>query len=444
MKKHLTKLLTSERHIIITGLSRSGKSTLLTSLMAHLSEHATSDGQLNRLPFLLGIPPERLLSAQLVKNDEDAGFDFDANFAQLQQRHWPQPTTQISQFTLELTLKRQQAWQHKLLGKETHRFIIYDYPGEWLMDLGLAELSYSDWSAHVLAQQTSEPQLSHAQSWLATLNQFDFDLPVSRLYSDHLVHSYQQYCQQAKSHGISRLQPGALLLSPPNSAPLFGHLCPLPAKVLAQPNHPWLLHFQQAYLDYVEQWVIPLRDRYFRRAEQQILLVDLFEGLNFGKAYLLEMQESLNQLMSAFIYGKRRWYEKLHKPMSIEAVTFVASKCDLLPLTEQPRLIALLKHVSQGASQQLISQGIEFDHLLVSALVATKPDPNDARALVYKHLDGSTHRVEFDPIPERINELSELGVFPLIRCLPPIVKACHDFHSMHLDHLLNRLLRTRK
>ena len=291
MKKHLANLLTSERHIIITGLSRSGKSTLLTSLLAHLHQHADKTGQLNRLPFLSNLPPERLVSVKLVVNHDAPSFDFDRNFAQLQQRHWPKATQQISQFTLELTLKRSHAWQQRLFGNETHRFIIYDYPGEWLMDLGLAEFSYRDWSAHVLAQQASEPQLSHAKAWQALLNQFDFDLPVSKLYSDHLVHSYQQYLQQAKSDGISRLQPGALLLTPPDPAHLLGRFCPLPAKVLAQPNHPWLLHFQQRYEDYVDAWVKPLRDTYFRRAEQQIVLLDLFEGLNFGKAYLLEMQE---------------------------------------------------------------------------------------------------------------------------------------------------------
>jgi predicted YcjX-like family ATPase len=440
MNQRLTNLLTSERHIIITGLSRSGKSTLLTSLMAQLNEHANQAGEINRLPFLTRIPANRLVSARLVESDEAANFDFAANLAQLQQRKWPQATTRISQFTLELTLKRQHAWQQRLLGNEIHRFIIYDYPGEWLMDLSLADLSYSDWSAHVLAQQTSEPQLSHAQSWLAMLNGFDFDLPVSSLYSDHLVHSYQQYLQQAKADGISRLQPGALLLTPPDPAHLLGRFCPLPAKVLVQPNHPWLLHFQQRYQDYLEAWVKPLRDTYFRRAQQQIVLLDLFEGLAFGRAYLAEMQESLNQLMSGFIYGKRRWYERLHKPISIERVTFVASKCDLVPLSEQPRLLSLLKHVSQGASQQLSAQQIAFDHLLLSALVATKPDADNPQALRYKHPDGSTHQVEFDPIPERIHELNEQGVYPLIHCLPPLIHQPSDFHTMHLDQLLNRIM----
>lgn len=440
MKKHLANLLTSERHIIITGLSRSGKSTLLTSLLAHLHQHADKTGQLNRLPFLSNLPPERLVSVKLVVNHDAPSFDFDRNFAQLQQRHWPKATQQISQFTLELTLKRSHAWQQRLFGNETHRFIIYDYPGEWLMDLGLAEFSYRDWSAHVLAQQASEPQLSHAKAWQALLNQFDFDLPVSKLYSDHLVHSYQQYLQQAKSDGISRLQPGALLLTPPDPAHLLGRFCPLPAKVLAQPNHPWLVHFQQRYEDYIEVWVKPLRDTYFRRAEQQIVLLDLFEGLNFGKAYLLEMQESLNQLMSGFIYGKRRWYEKLHKPISIEQVIFVASKCDLIPVSEQPRLLSLLKHVSQGASQQLSSQQIEFEHLLLSALVATKPDANNPQALRYKHVDGTTHQVEFDPIPLHITDLTEQAVYPRIDCLPPLIQDVSDIQSMHLDQLLKRMM----
>ena len=81
MNQRLTNLLTSERHIIITGLSRSGKSTLLTSLMAQLSEHANQAGEINRLPFLTRIPANRLVSARLVESDEEANFDFFANLA---------------------------------------------------------------------------------------------------------------------------------------------------------------------------------------------------------------------------------------------------------------------------------------------------------------------------------------------------------------------------
>lgn len=442
MTKLSQRVLTKTQHIIVTGLSRSGKSTLLTSMMAHLDHHAQGNNLINKLPLLSSITNERLIDAKLGVWKDETRFPYDAQIAALQNRQWPTPTKEISAFALTLTLKRKNPLAQQLLGNQRLQVVIHDYPGEWLMDLTMIDQSYHDWSAHVFAQQSSEPQHSLAKEWLACIHDFDFTLPpTTPIYTNHLIDTYQRYLIRAKQDGVSRLQPGALLLHPPTTATRLGRFCPLPAKILAQPNHPWVIFFAQAYQDYQQNWLLPLRDKYFKQSNQQVILVDLLEGLNYGKHYLAEMQEALNQLTQSFVYGKRRWYERLHKPVSIDQVIFVATKVDLIPIKEQENLRALLQNLTQSAENTLTQHQVDVEHLLLAAITATKPAQNAEDSLIYKHIDGDTRQVRFDPIPKRIADLTEHGRYPFLQSQPPLIKTANDLQAMHLDKLINRLLK---
>jgi hypothetical protein len=435
------RALTKTQHIIVTGLSRSGKSTLLTSMMAHLSHHAEQAQLINKLPLLDKMANNRLVDAKLTSWKDEKIFPYEAQITALQQRQWPESTKEISAFALTLTLKRKNVLAQRLLGNQQLQLVIHDYPGEWLMDLPMIDQSYQDWSAHVFAQQSSEPQHSLAKAWLACVHDFDFTLPTTPVYTNHLIESYQRYLLEAKRNGMTRLQPGALLLHPPTPRATLGRFCPLPAKILAQPDHPWVLFFAQAYHDYKQNWLLPLREKYFKHSNKQVILVDLLEGLNYGKHYLAEMQEALTHLTQSFVYGKRRWYERLHKPISIDQVIFVATKVDLVPIKEQTNLRALLENMTQSAQNTLAQHHVEVVHLLLAAITTTKPVENAEDSLIYKHISGETRQVSFDPIPTRIQDLSENGRYPFLPSQPPLIKTASDLHAMHLDQLINRLLK---
>jgi predicted YcjX-like family ATPase len=440
LKPITQRLAREEKHIMVTGLSRSGKSTLFTSLMAQLTYRAQHIAQssYDGLPLLSTLPSRRVKSIELIRWKDSLTFPYRENLQALRERRWPASTKNISTFAVDITLRRSNQLLQQLLGDETTRLVIHDYPGEWLMDLPMIEQSFIDWSAHTFAQQSSEPQKSLAQRWNDFVHHFDFTQPANEANTMRLIHAYRDYLQKAKADGVTRLQPGALLLPPEAFDMARWGFCPLPAKITANPRHPWVLTFKKRYRRFIHDWVTHFRDDFFRYSDKQIILTDLLEGLNYGKAYLYEMQETMNHLIASFVYGKRQWYERLHKPLGITKVAFVASKIDMIPEQEQSNLLALLKDITDGAQQQLVEQNVDFEHFVIAAITATKREAQD---ILFKDAQGNTHRVTFKPIPKQIAQFDPTAVYPFLKAIPPRIHHEGDIRSLHVDKLLDYMLR---
>lgn len=443
-KKILAKVVdhvTVDQHqIVVTGLSRSGKSTLLTSLMAQLLQRTYGGDDHQPMPLLKALPLDRLSDVVFVANDDDtSAFPFQQHFDQLKQRQWPASTRRVSAFGIRLSFERTYEWLSQVAGQEKQQLNVYDYPGEWLMDLPLIDKSYADWSAQVLAQQLTEPQKSHAQDWQTLVSSFDFEQPPTATATRQLIDTYHAYLLKAKADGISILQPGAMLFEDTWDWQGQG-FCPLPAKLSYDISHPWTRLFQQRYDDFVVQWLKPLQKRFFAHADKQIILLDLMEGLNFGKAYLSEMKEALNHLVSSFVYGKRQWYQRFHQPMGIVKVAFVATKADLVPQDQHDNLLSLLKDISQGAVQHLSDQEVDVDFFLVSSIIATKPD-HHAHSLVYKNVSGETRIARFDDIPSRVADWQAGDIYPYLKAQPPKIDQEADIRAMNFDRLLDYMLK---
>ena len=117
-----------------------------TSLIANLLSGA-------KLPQFVASAQDRIELAYLnpQPNDTIARFDYETHLAQLYAHPptWPDNTKGIS--TLRLTLKlRPTGLLSGLRGAVEEHIDIVDYPGEWLLDLGLMDKSYEEWSKDVL------------------------------------------------------------------------------------------------------------------------------------------------------------------------------------------------------------------------------------------------------------------------------------------------------
>jgi predicted YcjX-like family ATPase len=205
-------------------------------------------------------------------------------------------------------------------------------------------------------------------------------------------------------------------------------------------SHAWTRLFTKRYDAFVVEWLQPLQKRFFSHADKQIILLDLLEGLNFGKAYLSEMKEALNHLVRSFVYGKRQWYQRFHQPLGIVKVAFVVTKADLVPSAQQANLLALLQDICQGAVEQLNEKDVAVEFFLVSSMIATKPD-SEAHSLVYKHLSGETRIARFDDIPTRITDWKEGDFYPYLKALPPKIDAEADIKAMNFDRLLDYMMK---
>ena len=139
--------------LAVTGLSRSGKTVFVTSLIHNLLSCAHNP---NRMP-LLGVVGERRMIAATIdggKANRLPRFPYLDNIEKMAIPDWPARTEGISEIGIEIRFAPA-GTLGKLVSEITGRpavltIRIVDYPGEWLLDLPLAAQSYADWSRATL------------------------------------------------------------------------------------------------------------------------------------------------------------------------------------------------------------------------------------------------------------------------------------------------------
>jgi len=123
------------KKIAITGLSRSGKTIFITSLIDQLLyqkkiELVTSKHNTFKVTLM---PPK-----PSVKR-----FDYYTFSKEIKVNHnWPDSTDSITSITLEFESKSSFPMQ----GNSKVRIELIDYPGEWILDLALLQMSFDEWS----------------------------------------------------------------------------------------------------------------------------------------------------------------------------------------------------------------------------------------------------------------------------------------------------------
>lgn len=438
MLDRLDQLTDREQRLVVTGLSRSGKSTLFTALIAQLQAQADNPHNY-RLPLLKSIPPARLDRLQLCTELPGlAPFPFAQNMAALAEGRWPPPTQNLSGFRLTIWIKQANTLKQKLIGSKRLSLYFYDYPGEWLMDLTLLNQDYESWSNRTGILLHNQPQAQFSQAWLTKLATFDFNQPPDNQRTQALTDAYTAYLLAAKSAGLSHLQPGAMLLPPSANARKEWAFCPLPPAILSDASHPWTCWMTARYQAFIEQWVRPFRDDFFAQADKQIILIDVLESLSGGRRYLEEAKHTLSSLSGAFVYGQKRWYQRFHRHQPVSQVAFVATKLDLIPLQEQTNLESLLHSLTEGIVHRLSEQAqVEWAHFMIASLVATAIVEGD---LVYQDLQGTNHRLIFEPIPPTIQQLADNEAYAPIQAAPPRLPSTQHWRSIYVDKLMETIL----
>src|SRR5690606_17188094 len=122
--------------------------------------------------------------------------------------HWPESTRRISQ--LRIVLKYQSAkWFSGMTGPSTINLDIVDYPGEWLLDLPLLGLSFTDWSAEALERARRLGAGKEAGPFLEQLASIDPLKQANDPDADRLAVAFTGYVRRSREHGaLSTLPPG--------------------------------------------------------------------------------------------------------------------------------------------------------------------------------------------------------------------------------------------
>ncbi len=350
--------------LAVTGLRGGGKTVFITAVVHHLLQG-------RELPFLRAAHEERLLGAKLLPAREGAPpFPFAEARAALAaaKPSWPAPTERLSTLRLRLRFAAKGALRRRLAEHRTLNLEIIDYPGEWLLDLPLLELSYPDWSAQTLAAAERAPRAALAKDWRSFIAGLDPAAPADAHQVAQAAALYTRYLGRCQDEaGLSQLQPGRFTMPGDLAGSELLQFCPLPAEIASGSLGALMAERYERYRDKVVR--VFYRD-HFSRFDRQIVLVDLLGVLNRGRACFDDVEAALATVLRSFRYGPSGLLARLFRPR-IEVLLFAASKADHVAHNQHHNLRLLLEQMVSEAAGNARFEGIKPSFVSLAALRST-------------------------------------------------------------------------
>ena len=347
----------------VTGLSRAGKTVFITSLVANLMDRG-------RMPQLSAAANGAIRSAYLQPQPDDTvpRFPFEDHLADLTgpDPHWPEGTRRISELRLSLRVQPT-GLLSGLQGVRTVHLDIIDYPGEWLLDLSLLDLSYAEWSAKTLERLDRREEAAPFRSAVAAVEATaDLDEAAARALSDR----FTDYLNRAREAGYSDLTPGRFLLP--------GDLAGSPVLTFAPLLRPERLgrrslwrEFERRFESYKRNVVRPFFRDHFARIDRQVVLVDLLGALHAGPRAVEDLRQAMADILGAFRPGRNDFLTRLFQGRRVDRILFAATKADHLHHREHPKLTAITEALLRDARDRADFAGAKTAAMSVAALRTT-------------------------------------------------------------------------
>jgi predicted YcjX-like family ATPase len=337
--------------VAITGLSRSGKTVFLTSLIANLLAMGTGRATLPALRAHIDKSgKERLRDIRLVpaRAGTTPRFDYPGKLADLAaaQPRWPARTEDLAEIELELEIRGGNGLlgqMRGLSGTPRVRLELLDYPGEWLLDLPLLNQSYAHWSAETLTRTREKPRSDAAAEFLSFITHID----PSRTADDALIQRghrlYKTALERCRAEfGLRYLQPGRFLtMGARNDAPFmwFFPVDNLPSDA-AQNSIADLLNAR--FDAYKAEIRATFFDTHFRAFDRQIVLVDTLGALHAGRTAFEDTERAIADI-AACLAAEDSILPRWLGGSAIERIAFVATKADHVPELHRDNLRALMR-----------------------------------------------------------------------------------------------------
>lgn len=354
----------------VTGLSRSGKTVFITSLVRNLIAGG-------RLPFFSPLAEGRILQAYLEPQPDQSipRFDYERHLSHLvsDTPSWPDSTKRISQLRLTIDYEPAGFWRRVARRRSLHVDII-DYPGEWLLDLSLLNKSYQDWvvESFDLADQASRKAL--ACEWMNFTEQIDPNAAVDENIIIKGAQLFRRYLLNARSetHSFSTLPPGRFLMPGDlDGSPMLTFFPFKCAQNGGSSKSPYQLELEKRYNAYVQHVVKPFYRDYFARLDRQIVLVDALGSLNAGNHAVKDLEYALTSVLASFNQGKNSFLSSIFRPR-IDRIVFAATKADHVHHSDHDRLERILGLLTERAAERAQFSGAEVKVIAMSAIRATQ------------------------------------------------------------------------
>ncbi|MGB0960827.1 MAG: YcjX family protein [Halocynthiibacter sp.] len=385
----------------VTGLSRAGKTVFITSLISNLLDRG-------RMSQLEAVQSGRLSGAYLQPQPDDTipRFDYERHFADMAGGApvWPQGTDGISQLRLSMTVQPSGLLASVSGPRKIHLDIV-DYPGEWLLDLGLLEMNYDTWSKMAIAALTPRDQGAKYRALTADIDGAD---PFINETAKMLSACFTTYLMEAKSAGFSNLTPGRFMMP--------GALAGSPALTFAPlpdgpaPRGSLKREMQRRFEAYKSQVVKPFFRDHFTKLDRQIVLVDVLDALEKGPAALFDLGQAMNGLLEVFRPGQNTILRRLFGSKRIEKVLFAATKADHVHHTQHAALAGVLTALLRDARDRADYMGAQTETMSIAALRATTEETRTIEGarvdLVRGRLDtGKTAALYVGELPQNPSKL---------------------------------------
>ncbi len=349
----------------VTGLSRAGKTVFITSLVANLMDRG-------RMPQLEAAATGAIEAAYLQPQPDDTvpRFPYENHLHALTspEPHWPEGTRSISELRLSLRV-RPQGLLGSFSGPRTVHIDIVDYPGEWLLDLSLLEMSYADWSAATLARAARRPGGADYAALVAGVD------PTSKLNEEEagvLAERFTEHLRKAREAGFSDCSPGRFLLP--------GDLAGSPVLTFAPlsedkyPRGSLGQEFERRFESYKRNIVRPFFRDHFSKIDRQIVLVDVLGAIHAGPSALDDLRGAMAGILAAFRVGRNDFLTRIFQGRRVERILFAATKADHLHHSQHPQLTAITEALLREAKDRADFAGAQTAAMSIAALRTTVED----------------------------------------------------------------------
>ena len=377
----------------VTGLARSGKTVFITSLVANM---------LNRGRMLqLGAQQQGRIEAVYLQPQPDdmvPRFDYETHLGDLTSRtpKWPESTRSVSELRLSLRVRPTGIFSG-FQGPRTIHVDIVDYPGEWLLDLGLMEKGYEEWSADVLQRIQKRPL---AKAFLNTMNEVQPEAEHSEVQAKALAQSFTDYLLQARDTGHSDCTPGRFVLPGDLEGSPVLTFAPLPVSGASKRKS---LHreMERRFEAYKSQVVRPFFRDHFARLDRQIVLVDVLGAVHSGPEAVEDMRQGMAEILAAFRPGRNAFLSRILRGKRVEKLLFAATKADHVHHSQHSRLTAIIEALTAEARDRAQFAGAETSAMSLASLRATTEEMRDLEGAVVPCVRGileeSGKQVLFSP-----------------------------------------------
>ncbi|MCV2867933.1 YcjX family protein [Defluviimonas sp. WL0002] len=353
----------------VTGLSRAGKTVFITQLVANLLERGRMSG-------LRAVAEGRILAAFLQPQPDDTvpRFDYETHLAALTgpDPHWPESTRAVSELRLSLRVAPS-GLLAGLGGERRVNIDIVDYPGEWLLDLGLMDMDFGRWSREVMTRIAARAE---AAGYLKALQAIDPAAPFDEVQAKSLSGHYDSYLKAARAAGYSDCGPGRFLLPGELEGSPVLTFAPLPRTEAAPRGSVWH-EMARRYEAYKSKVVRPFFRDHFARIDRQVVLVDVLGAIHSGPRAVEDLRGAMEAVLGAFRPGRPGWLAGLLGGRRVERILFAATKADHLHHSQHARLTRFLAALLRSARDRADFAGADTAAMAIAALRATVEESHE-------------------------------------------------------------------